>query len=99
MIDAIVTLVAATALAGIGALVPAFMEDHDMPATRHLAEAAPFLTASALLVVSLAVTAFMVRPGRERRRRAGLVTATVRLGVLATGAVAFVVYGTVAYGL
>ncbi|WP_405510090.1 hypothetical protein OG323_34325 [Streptomyces cyaneofuscatus] len=42
MIDVVVTLVAATALAGIGVLIPAFEENYDMPAGRHLAEAAPF---------------------------------------------------------
>ncbi|MFB8107379.1 hypothetical protein ACFC3O_32025 [Streptomyces sp. NPDC056007] len=91
----------AKALAGIGAPVAAFMEDYDMPATRHPAEAAPFFTAPAgCRVVPLVVTPPMVRPGWERRRRAGPVTARPSLpGVLVTGAVAFVVYGTVAYGL
>ncbi|MFE6000986.1 hypothetical protein ACFQ6C_29650 [Streptomyces sp. NPDC056454] len=91
----------AKALAGIGAPVAAFMEDYDMPATRHPAEAAPFFTAPAgCRVVPLVVTPLMVRPGWERRRRAGPVTARPSLpGVLVTGAVAFVVYGTVAYGL
>ncbi|MEV4881131.1 hypothetical protein [Streptomyces cyaneofuscatus] len=99
ILDALCTLVTATALAGIGALIPAFEEDYDMPAGRHLAEAAPLLTASALLIVSLVVTTLMVRPGREHRRRAGLVTAAVRLGVLGAGAVAFIVYGTLTYGV
>ncbi|WP_405510089.1 hypothetical protein OG323_34320 [Streptomyces cyaneofuscatus] len=41
----------------------------------------------------------MVRSGSVRRRRASLVTAAVRLGVLLAGAVAFVVYGTLTYGV
>lgn len=41
----------------------------------------------------------MVRSGSVRRRRASLVTAAVRLCVLLAGAVAFVVYGTLTYGV
>ncbi|WP_432149886.1 hypothetical protein [Streptomyces sp. bgisy029] len=99
VIDAIVTLVAASALAGIGVLIPAFEENYDMPAGRHLSEAAPFLAGAALLVASLVVTALTLRSGSGRRRRASLVTAAVRLGVLLAGAVAFVVYGTLTYGV
>ncbi|WP_415961129.1 hypothetical protein [Streptomyces sp. 021-4] len=99
VIDVVVTLVAATALAGIGVLIPAFEENYDMPAGRHLAEAAPFFGGAALLVASLVVTALMVRSGSVRRRRASLVTTAVRLGVLLAGAVAFVVYGTLTYGV
>ncbi|MFD3414087.1 hypothetical protein [Streptomyces cyaneofuscatus] len=96
MIDAIVTLVA---LAGIGVLIPAFEENCDMPARRHLSEAAPFLAGAALLVAPLVVTSLVVRSGSDRRRRASLVTAAVRLGVLLAGAVSFVAYGTLTYGV
>ncbi|MDX3374631.1 hypothetical protein PV390_09420 [Streptomyces sp. ME02-6991-2A] len=98
VIDAIVTLVTATALAGIGVLIPAFEEDYDRPAGRHLSEAAPFFGGAALLVASLVVTALVVRSGSDRRRRASLVTAAVRLGVLLAGALTFIVYGTLTYG-
>ena len=98
-IDAIVTLVTALALAGIGALVPAFEENYDMTLGEHLSEAAPLLGGAVLLVASLVVTALILRSGAEHRRRVGLVTAAVRLGCLVTGAVASVVYGMVTYGV
>ncbi|MFE7459664.1 hypothetical protein [Streptomyces sp. NPDC057554] len=99
VIDAIVTLVTATALAGIGVLIPAFEENLDMSAGRHFSEAAPFFAGAALLVASLVATALIVRSGPERRRRAGLVTAAVRLGALVAGGVALIVYGTLTYGV
>lgn len=71
VIDAIVTLVAASALAGIGVLISAFEENYDMPAGRHLSEAAPFLAGAALLVASLVVTALVVRSGPARTAGAG----------------------------
>ncbi|KQX88374.1 hypothetical protein ASD51_32285 [Streptomyces sp. Root55] len=98
-IDAVITLVTATVLIGIGALTPAFDEDYDMPLGRHLSDAAPFFGGTVLLVASLVVTALMVRSGSERRCRAGLLAATARLGCLVAGAVALVVYGTVTYGV
>ncbi|WP_411082239.1 hypothetical protein [Streptomyces sp. cmx-18-6] len=96
--DAVFTLVAAVALAGIGALVPAFVDDYDMPVGRQLAEAAYLFGGSLLLVVSLITTTLLIRGGSQRRRRAGLVAAGVRLASLAAVAVAFVAYGTVAHG-
>ncbi|AJE41321.1 hypothetical protein [Streptomyces nodosus] len=99
VIDALCTLVSATTLTGIGVLIPAFDEDYDMPMGRHVSEAVPFFGGMALLVTSLIITTLMVRSSSERRRRTGLVTATVRLGCLVTAAIAFVVYGTVTYGV
>ncbi|MFI8303115.1 hypothetical protein ACIF80_06650 [Streptomyces sp. NPDC085927] len=89
-LDFVVTCVTALALAGIGLLMPAFTEDYDAGLTP---SAPGFLAAAVILLGSLASSVTVLRSRKDGARRAGLLPAVSRLGLITLTAIACVVYG------
>ena len=98
-LDTVITSLTALASVGIGLLLPGITEDYDMS----MADGMPFFALAAFLLVSLAVTASVLRNRFEGQTsdkavRLCLSLSAVRLGLIVCGFLAYVVYGALTYG-
>ncbi|GAB2958225.1 hypothetical protein GCM10027075_67610 [Streptomyces heilongjiangensis] len=98
-LDTVTTSLTALVSVGIGLLLPGITEDYDMS----LADGLPFFAFAAFVLVSLAVTAAVLRSrfggqGSARAIRVCLSLSAVRLGLIVCGFLACVVYGALTYG-
>jgi hypothetical protein len=98
-LDTVTASLTALVSVGIGLLLPGITENYGMS----LADGIPFFALAAFLLVSLAVTAMVLRSRFEDQVsdkvvRLCLSLSAVRLGLIVCGFLAYVVYGALTYG-
>ncbi|MER5215613.1 hypothetical protein ABT063_35080 [Streptomyces sp. NPDC002838] len=98
-LDTVTTSLTALVSVGIGLLLPGITENYDAS----LADSIPYFALAAFLLLSLAVTASVVRNrvgGRnsDKAVRVCLSLSAVRLGLIVCGFLVYVVYGALTYG-